>query len=61
MSVVACIVCLSKEMENKMSSESKKYTLVEYNFGGKRVVSAIHYRDLWKFLAENKDSVILKR
>jgi len=44
-----------------MSSESKKYTLVEYTFGGQRVVSAIHYLDLWKFLAENKDATIIKR
>jgi hypothetical protein len=44
-----------------MSSESKKYTLVEYTFDGQRVVSAIHYLDLWKFLADNPDATIFKR
>jgi hypothetical protein len=44
-----------------MSSESRKYTLVEYTFAGQRVVSAIHYLDLWKFLAENKDATIIKK
>jgi len=42
-------------------NESKKYTLVEYTFGGKRVVSAIHHLDLIKFLLENKDAIIIKR
>ena len=44
-----------------MSSESRKYTLVEYTFGGQRVVSAIHHLDLIKFLIENKDAVIIKK
>jgi hypothetical protein len=44
-----------------MSAESKKYTLVEYTFGGQRVVSAIHYLDLMKFLIENKDAKIIRK
>jgi len=42
-------------------NESKKYTLVEYTFGGQRVVSAVHALDLIKFLLENKDAVIIKK
>ena len=42
-------------------NEAKKYTLVEYTFGGQRVVSAIYYLDLFKFLAENKDAIIIKK
>lgn len=44
-----------------MSRESRKYTLVEYTFGGQRVVSAIHYLDFWKFMAENPDAKVFKR
>lgn len=44
-----------------MSSESKKYTLVEYTFGNQRVVSAIHYLDFWKFMSEHKDAVVIKK
>jgi len=42
-------------------NESKKYTLVEYTFAGKRGVSAIHHLDLVKFLIEHPDAVILKK
>jgi hypothetical protein len=42
-------------------SEAKKYTLVEYTFAGQRVVSAIHYLDFWKFMAENKDAKVIKK
>ena len=42
-------------------NESKKYTLVEYTFAGKRVVSAIYYLDFWKFMAENKDAKVIKK
>jgi hypothetical protein len=41
-------------------NESKKYTLVEYTLDGNKVVSAIYYLDLFKFLAENKDARIVK-
>ena len=41
-------------------NESRKYTLVEYTFAGKRVVSAIHYLDFWKFMAENPDATIVR-
>lgn len=40
--------------------ESKKYTLVEYLLDGNKVVSAIYYLDLWKFLAEHPEAVIVK-
>ena len=42
-------------------NESKKYTLVEYTFAGKRVVSAIHYLDFWKFMLENPSAVVIKK
>jgi hypothetical protein len=61
MSVVLCIIVVSKERETMSHNESKKYTLVEYTFGGKRVVSAIHHLDLIKFLIENKDATIIKK
>lgn len=44
-----------------MSSEARKYTVVEYTYAGKRVVSAIHYLDFWKFMAQHKDAVIIKK
>lgn len=44
-----------------MSSEARKYTLVEYTFAGKRVVSAIHHLDLMKFLIENPDAKIIRK
>ena len=40
--------------------ESQKYTIVEYTFAGKRVTSAIHYLDFWKFMAENPDATIVR-
>jgi hypothetical protein len=52
---------IPKERETMSHNESKKYTLVEYTFGGQRVVSAIYYLDLFKFLAENKDATIIKK
>lgn len=42
-------------------NEAKKYTLVEYTFAGQRVVSAIYYLDLMKFLIENPDAIIIKK
>jgi len=44
-----------------MSAEARKYTLVEYTFAGERVVSAIHYLDFWKFMAENPDDKEIKK
>ena len=32
------------------------YTLFEYNFNGKQVVSAIHWRDVSKFLTEHPEA-----
>jgi hypothetical protein len=62
MSGVSCIIVVSrKERETMSYNEAEKYTLVEYTFGGKRVVSAIHHLDLIKFLLENKDAVIIKK
>ena len=52
---------IPKERETMSHNESKKYTLVEYTFGGQRVVSAIYYLDLMKFLIENKDATIIKK
>jgi len=51
---------IRKERGTMSHNESKKYTLVEYTFDGQRVVSAIYYLDLFKFLAENKDARIVK-
>ena len=42
-------------------NEARKYTLVEYTFAGQRVVSAIYYLDLMKFLIENKDARIIRK
>lgn len=62
MSVANAILVLSRKERDTMShNESKKYTLVEYTFAGKRVVSAIHHLDLIKFLIENKDATIIKK
>jgi hypothetical protein len=62
MSVANAILVLSRKERGTMShNESKKYTLVEYTFGGQRVVSAVHALDLIKFLIENKDAVIIKK
>jgi hypothetical protein len=35
-----------------------KYTLFEYDFNGKQVVSAIHILDLGKFLREHPDAKV---
>lgn len=35
-----------------------KYTLFEYDFNGKQVVSAIHILDLSKFLREHPDAKV---
>jgi hypothetical protein len=56
--------CYNRNIQKKeklMPSEARKYTLVEYTFGGQRVVSAIHHLDLMKFLIENKDARIIKK
>ena len=37
-----------------------KYTLFEYDFNGKQVVSAIHILDLSKFLREHPDAKVKK-
>ncbi len=42
-------------------NESRKYTLVEYTLAGQRVVSAIHHLDFWKFMAEHKDAIVIKK
>lgn len=42
-------------------NETKRYTLVEYTFAGERVVSAIYYLDLMKFLIENPDAKIIRK
>jgi hypothetical protein len=33
-----------------------RYTLFEYDFDGKKVISAIHFYDLLKFLAEHPEA-----
>ena len=37
------------------------FTLFEYSLNGQQVVSAIHARDLSKFLAEFPNAIALKR
>ena len=62
MSVVSLIIKVSRKERGTMShNEAKKYTLVEYTYAGRRVVSAIHKLDLIKFLIENPDAIIIKR
>lgn len=42
-------------------NESRKYILVEYDFAGKRVVSAIHRLDFWQFMRENPTATIVRK
>jgi hypothetical protein len=37
-----------------------EYTLYTYNFNGQQVTSAIHWRDIAKFLGEHPDAVVRK-
>jgi hypothetical protein len=37
-------------------SKATDYTLFEYPFNGSLVVSAIHWRDIAKFLSENPEA-----
>jgi len=54
MSVVRCIMIISsKEKDNKMA-EKDNYYLVTYIENGRECVSAVHWRDLAKFRAENE-------
>jgi hypothetical protein len=42
-------------------NEARKYILVEYTYAGQRVTSAIHHLDFWKFMAEHKDAIVIKK
>jgi hypothetical protein len=44
----------------RKGNQMNEYTLYEYDFDGKKVVSAIHWRDAFKFRQEHPEAVAIR-